>query len=161
MPKQISTTCRECRKFFGKKGKCPESKGLNMKTCRKFAKGRPFRPDFKGKVLNEIKFNPLEENAWIFWISDVTAMTMTWELDHNQYGHFRCFMIGVDDDGLITKQFTPRSKASAFLGEIVVKGPGQNDLWASYGHEDADQLDREGNVTNKPREVKLYPKRKD
>ena len=161
MPKPISTTCRECRKFFGKKGKCLESKGLSMKACRKFAAGRPFRPDFKGKILNEIKFNHTEENAWIFWISDVTAMVVTWELDHNQYGHFRIFMIGVDDAGVITKQFTPKSKASAFLGEIAVKGSGQNDLWASFGYEDEDQLDRERNVINKPREVKIYPKRED
>lgn len=160
MPK-ITSTCRECRKFFGKRGKCPDAKQLSQKACRKFAAGRPFRPDFKGKVLNEVKFNPLEENAWIYWISDVMAMVMTWELDHNQYGHFRIFMIGVDDNGIVTKQFTPRKPAPAFLGEVVVKGSGQNDLWASYGYEDADQLDREQNVTNKPREVKIYPKRAD
>lgn len=153
--------CRECRKFFTVKGKCEKSKGLKRKACDQFAAGRPFQPKFSGKKLSEVKFDPKKNQAWSFWINDTDVLVLAWQVDHNDYGHFRTYMMALDDQGVITKQFTAKQSAPAFAGEVVVKGPGQNDVWASFGFEDRDIQDSEGNVTNKPREVKIYPRRRD
>jgi len=132
-----------------------------MSACGDFKAGRPFAPKFRGTKPQDLKFDPEKPAAWSFWISDHQVMMMAWELDHNQYGHFRCFMMSMTDDGVETKQFAPGSASPAFAGEVVVKGPRENDLWRSFGHEDEDQFDMEKNLINKPREVKIYPSRKD
>jgi len=157
----VKKRCKEC-KFFATQGpRCPLSTGLNMVACDKFKEGRPYRPAFHGKQINDIDFDPTQPSAWSFWVADNQALLLAWELDHNDYGHFRVFLLGFNDDGVINKHFTASQTLPAFHGEVVVKGPAENDVWASYGFEDADNKDAEGNVVNKPREVKIYPARKD
>lgn len=153
--------CRECRLFLGAGKRCEISKGLDAKACDDFKPGRPFAPKFHGRKVKEIKLDPQEPGAWAFWISDYQVLMVAWELDHNQYGHFRCFMMTLNDDGVETKQFSANVPAPAFAGEVVVKGARENDLWSSFGYEDDDEFDLEGNLINKPREVKLYPARED
>jgi len=153
--------CRECRLFLGAGKLCEVSKGLDAKACRDFKPGHPFAPKFHGTKVKEIKFDPTVAAAWSFWISDRQVMMMAWELDHNQYGHFRCFLMTVTDGGIEVKPFTSGSAVPAFTGEVVVKGAHANDLWRSFGYEDEDEFDLEGNLINKPREIKIYPARED
>jgi hypothetical protein len=154
-------TCNTCRSFYTSKGKCDKSTGLKMNACSTYAEGRPFQPKFNGKKLNEVKFDRTIDQAWAFWVNDTTVLILMWAVDHNDYGHFRVFMLGMDDNGVITKQYSAGTRAPAFLGEVVAKGPGLNDVWSSFGFEDADIVDHEGNITNKPREIKIYPSRTD
>lgn len=153
--------CGGCKLFLGRKGKCPDTAGLKMKACRRFKAGRPLAPRFRGALAKEVKFDPDKPAVWSFWINDRQVMVLGWDVDHNQYGHFRALLLGLDDQGLITKQFTADQQAPAFHGEVAVKGAGENDLWLSFGYEDADEVDHEGNNTNKPREVLLRPRRRD
>ncbi|KKM18745.1 hypothetical protein LCGC14_1662600 [marine sediment metagenome] len=154
--------CSGCRLFLRPDGSlCRDTKGLNHRACTEFKAGRPFAPRFHGHQAKEIKFDPEQPQAWSFWVSDQQVLLMAWELDHNQYGHFRCFIMTLTDDGVETKPFAPGSIGPAFTGEVVVKGSRENDLWRSFGHEDEDQFDLERNLINKPREVKIYPSRKD
>jgi len=159
---KLKDRCRNCCLFLSSEGKvCSTSKGLEATACEEFKPGPVFRPKFNGKQVKTLGFDAAEPTAWAFWIDETRALLLAWEVDQNQYGHFRAFLIGVDDEGVIKKKYTPRTALPAFFGEVVVKGPNSNDIWSSYGYEDADQVDTEGNITNKPREVKLYPQRDD
>lgn len=161
MPK-LKKRCRECSHFLNQKGaRCSLSTGLNMVACDKFQEGRPFRPKFNGKSVQEIDFDPEQSAAWSFWIKSDLVMMLVWDVDHNRYGHFRCFLLGLDDAGVVQKQFSEMKSAPAFMGEIVCKGLAENDIWSSFGYEDEDLRDAEGNLINKPREVKLFPRRDD
>ena len=154
--------CRNCRLFLDQHGVvCEASTGLDMLACKKFKAGPVFSPHFNDKPIKEIKFDSTTPGAWAFWIDETHALLLVWDVDHNQYGHFRTFLLGVDDNGVIKKKYTPHTALPAFFGELAVKGPNSNDIWSSYGYEDADEVDGEGNIINKPREVKLYPQRDD
>jgi len=153
--------CRDCRKFLGQGELCSRTEGLNGDVCEMFEPGKPFAPSFQGVPITEFEFDPTQPAAWSFWISSDQVMMIAWELDRDQYGHFRCFLMQITDDGIKQKQFTPTTSAPAFAGEVVVKGTNQNDLWNSFGFEDEDEFDLEGNLINKPREVKIYPARED
>lgn len=161
-PKQ---RCADCSRFInGRTGDvCPDSKGLLAaapKGCR-FRAGPLYRPKFFDKPVKNIKFEPAEPAAWSFWFNATDCLMVTWTTDHNDYGVFDCYLLGVDDAGLMTKTYTARGEEAAFVGEVVVKGAAASDLWASFGYEDEDMVDAEGNVTNKPRSVQLRPRRKD
>lgn len=159
-----STTaqCSSCRRFCSPVGTvCPDSKGLEYRACARYKKGHPFTPKIKGSSTRDVKFDPAVPCSWTFWISPHQVLLMMWDLDHNQYGHFRQFMIELDDHGVVKNQFTLRQSKPAFAGEIVAGGPRGNDLWRSFAHQDENQVDQEGNLINKPLELKLYPTRKD
>lgn len=160
MPKKAKR-CKECEFFAKPPGpRCPLSTGLEMKACKKFKAGRPYQPKFRGGKLQEVKgFDPEKTSAWAFWVSTTQALLVVWDIDKNNYGHFRVFLVGVGDNGVINKQFAENQNIPAFVGEVAVKGPGENDIWSSYGYEDDDIKDAEDNVVNKPREVKIFPAR--
>ena len=102
-----------------------------------------------------------EPIAWVFFTSEDQFLILSWEVDHNEYGHWR-FQLGALKDGKpVMKEFSPGVSLPAFYGEVKINGVGTNELWSSYGVEDPDVKDAEGNVINKPRDVRLYPKRDD
>ena len=101
------------------------------------------------------------ETAWAFFTSETHFLLLSWEVDHNGYGHWRLKLGGIEDGKPVVKEFGPGKKVPAFYGEVKVNGVGTNELWSSYGFEDPDVKDAEGNVMNKPRDVRLYPKRED
>lgn len=152
--------CSNCRLFLGSTGeRCERSEGLQS-TCKDHEAGHPFHPHFQDSPIDEIEFNPEEPGAWSFWIGEDQVLMLVWEIDHNLYGHFRIFMVELDDKGVVRKQFSVDTVAPEFSGSVSVKGPKGNDLWASFDCRDDDQIDGDGNVVNKPREVKVYPRRK-
>lgn len=161
MARKPKRTCQQCRDLFADGTRCPNSKGPTAAACKKFRPGRPYRPKFHGQRVQDVEFDPDVPQAFSFWHSDDQCLMLAWEVDHNGYGYYRLFLLGFDSDGVVTKKFTKRKKMPAFYGEVRVKGPGQNDLWASSGFEDPDATDLEGNTYNKPREVELLPKRND
>ncbi len=153
--------CRSCQLFCPTGRVCPESNGLDSKACSRFKKGHPFTPNVRGSKTRDVKFDPTKPGSWTFWLSSHQVLLMVWELDHNEYGHMRQFMIELDDDGVVMNQFTTRGTSPAFCGEIVAKGPRGSDLWRSFAHQDEDQYDPEGNLVNKPMELAIYPTRED
>ena len=113
----------------------------------------------RGKTAKVIRVE--DEEAWAFFTDEDQFLLLSWEIDHNGYGHWRLKLSAVEDGQPVTKRFSPNVEMPAFYGEVKVNGVGANELWASYGVEDPDVKDAEGNVINKPRDVRLYPKRKD
>jgi hypothetical protein len=87
------------------------------------------------------------------------ALAVAWDLDNHGCGFWRIQQIGLVDSALVTKELRRGEVGAAFYGEVSVVGAGNNDLYTSDGFEDADVVDHEGNVINKIREIRIYPKR--
>lgn len=87
------------------------------------------------------------------------ALAIAWDMDNHGYGFWRIQQIGLINGELITKELRKGDVGAAFYGEVSVVGAGSNDLYTSDGYEDDDVLDHEGNVLNKVREIRIYPKR--
>ena len=158
----MKQTCRECGLLFHGGIRCIESKRDDQKECNRFAAGRPLRPYSRGRPIQEIEFDPEEPHAWMFWTGDDRVLLMFWEVDDNRYGAFKLQQIGLDHNGVVTKQFrNDGAPQPAFYGEVIVHGSGANSLYSSAGFEDEDQRDFEGTVLNKPGSVQIRPTRKD
>lgn len=155
-------TCKECGLRFHGGLRCGDSKRDAQRACARFVEGRPLRPYHNGRPIKEVEFDPEESDAWIFWTGDNQAMLLFWEVDENGYGVFKLKQIGLDHNGIITKQFRgDEERQPAFYGEVIVHGAGANSLYSSAGYEDEDQLDFEGNVSNKPGSVQIRPTRRE
>jgi len=87
------------------------------------------------------------------------ALAIAWDMDNHGYGFWRIQQIGMVNGELVTKELRKGEVGAAFHGEVSVIGAGANDLYTSDGFEDADIVDSEGNVLNKIREIRIYPKR--
>lgn len=87
------------------------------------------------------------------------ALAVAWDMDAHGYGFWRIQQIGLVHGELITKALRRGELGAAFYGEVSVVGAGANDLYTSDGFEDDDVVDHEGNVLNKIREIRIYPKR--
>ena len=72
-----------------------------MLVCAQFKPGPVFSPRFNNKPVKAVKFESTEPAAWAFWIDESQALLLAWDVDQNQYGHFRAFLIGVDDNGVV------------------------------------------------------------
>jgi len=117
-----------------------------------------FAPRFKGKAAEIIDLSEKEHEAIALRISDEQALLVMWDVDESGARRFRIRMLGFDSNGRpIFKQFRQNEKATAFMGEIAIMGPGSSELWSSMGYEDPDDIDAEGNITNKPREIVIIP----
>lgn len=153
-------TCRTCTKLFTAKGRCGASGGLDTKACKKHRKGRPWTPQNQGEAATEVDFDPSEPKTFVFWFG-VQALVLKWRLDHNDHGSWTVQLVGLDDQGVIETNYTDDETAPAFHGEIRIKGVGQNDLFSSFGFQDPSVRDDDGNVINKPKEIKILPARDD
>ncbi len=120
------------------------------------------QPRFRGRPVQTIDL-PLEESTAIALRTGEGRMLMVMhDIDQFGSGFFRICLIGFDESGKpIMKDFSNAGETMAFFGEVSIVGPGNSDLWASMGYEDDDIRDEEGNITNKPREVRIFPKRDD
>lgn len=113
------------------------------------------------KVDHEVAIDPTEIVSVGIRVGNYLLLVRH-DLDEHKRGFFRIRLVGFDNSGvLITKEFTPGKFDAAFFGELSVAGPADADLWSSFGFQDMDQVDSEGNVTNKPRELRVHPKRDD
>ncbi len=160
IPKSKIKRCRDCRLLFFGGTRCDDARTDGKKACERFKKGHPFRPKYKGRLVKEIDFDPDESQGWAFWTAPRVMLLLLWEVDTDDRGCWKLLQLAFNDAGLVTKVLrADEPPTPAFFGEVLVKGSGGNDLWASTGWEDSDAADYEGNVTNKPREVHILPAR--
>lgn len=115
-------------------------------------------PRFHGVEADLFEIDPAEPAAVLIAIGDDKGLLVLWDVDDTGAGRFRIRMMGYEDGKPIRKQYVRGASTPAFFGEVAVVGPGSSEIFASMGYEDADVLDHEGNVTNKPREVCIIPK---
>jgi hypothetical protein len=87
------------------------------------------------------------------------ALAIAWDMDNHDCGFWRIQQIGLVNGELVTKELRKGEVGAAFYGDVSVIGAGSNDLYTSDGFEDDDIVDQEGNVLNKIREIRIYPKR--
>lgn len=117
---------------------------------------------FAGSDAKTIELDPAQKHLLTIQCHDDQFLAVAWEIDDSGYGYWRIRQVGVGDAGkIIKKELKPGKPAAAFYGEAAVVGAGGNDLFTSYGYEDRDQHDAEGNVVNKIQEVRIFPKRDD
>lgn len=166
MPRQVKKKCGRCKYLFTKysgNGECyyeEKSSGMNMPACADFKEGLPLVPTFKGKKAKVIAFDTKEAAAFVFQSSDRQLLALMWQPDKDSYGFWRIKQIGLSEkDGPITKQLTAEKEDTAFYGEASVIGARQTDLFRTDGYEDDDETDEDGNIVNKPVEIRIFPRR--
>ena len=98
--------------------------------------------------------------AWFFH-DGVIGLLLEWNVDAGHYGSYTVKLVGMSGDKPLTMKINARDEILEFHGDISVKGSGTNDLFASFGPDDANVLDHEGTVVNKPRCIVIAPKRND
>ncbi len=164
MPRQVKKKCGRCKYLFtkyGGKGECyykGVSSGMSMPACSDFKEGLPLVPIFKGKKAKVIPFDTKEPAAFVFQSSDRQLLALMWQSDKDGYGFWCIKQIGLSEkDGPIKKQLTPEKEDTAFYGEASVVGARKTDLFHTDGYEDDDARDEDGNITNKPVEIRIFP----
>lgn len=117
---------------------------------------------FGDKDAHVVKVDPNQKKLIVVQCQEDQFLAVAWDIDDAGYGFWRIRQIGCTPDGeFVKKELTPGKPAVAFYGEAALVGAGGNDLYTSYGYEDADEQDVEGNVVNKIQEVRVFPKRED
>jgi len=167
MNKKYKKTCGRCKYLFtryGKKGGCffdGKSKGISNKACKEYKEGIPLVPTFKGKKAKIIELkDPSKPEAFVIQTSDKQILALLWETEKDSYGYWRIKQLGISDKcGPILNQFSPEQEDTAFYGEVAVVGALKSELWRSDGYEDDNVIDEEGNIVNKPIEIRVYPRR--
>lgn len=114
---------------------------------------------FAGKSAKTVDIAADEKELIIIKHDAAQALAIAWDVDPSGYGYWRIQQIGVEEGRLVTKELRKGEVGAAFYGEVSVVGAGNNDLYTSDGFEDADSVDPEGNVTNKVREIRIFPRR--
>ena len=166
MPRPVKKKCGRCKYLFTKyagKGECyyeEVSTGMNMVACPMFKEGLPLVPTFKGKKAKVIAFDTKEATAFVFQSSDRQLLALMWQSDKDGYGFWKIKQIGLSEkEGPITKQLTPEKNDTAFYGEAAVVGARDTELYHTDGYEDDDVRDENGNIINKPVEIRIFPRR--
>ncbi|MFA5135258.1 MAG: hypothetical protein WC505_05770 [Patescibacteria group bacterium] len=106
-----------------------------------------------------LKHEP-EAAAW-FIHNGSAGLLIEWHAESGSYGSYSIRLVGIENEKPVIRKINEKDHVLEFYGEIAVKGSGNNDLFASFGPDDADQRDQEGTVVNKPRSVVISPKRVD
>jgi hypothetical protein len=133
---------------------------MAMLACPDFKEGLPLVPTFKGKKAKVVSFDTTEPNAFVFQSSDRQLLALLWQSDKDGYGYWKIKQIGLSDkDGPITKQLTVDKEDTAFYGEAAIVGARRTELYHTDGYEDEDTRDEDGNIINKPVEIRVFPRR--
>ena len=114
---------------------------------------------FAGNDAKVVEVSPTDRELVLLRHGECQALAVAWDLDNHDHGFWRIQQIGLVNGELVTKELRRGEMGAAFYGEISVIGAGSNDLYTSDGFEDDDIVDHEGNVLNKVREIRIYPKR--
>ncbi len=166
MPRQVRKKCGRCKYLvteYNGKGDCfheEASTGMQMHACKDFKEGAPLVPTYKGKRAKVVSFDPKEASAFVFQSSEKQLLALMWQSDKDGYGFWRIKQIGLSDkEAPVTKQLETSRKYTAFYGEASVVGVRMTDLYRTDGYEDDDVKDEDGNITNKPVEIRIFPRR--
>lgn len=164
----IGSKCSKCKYLYTNYGKAvgcyydeERSGTLTRKSCPRFKKGLPFIPRVDGKLAKTLQISPGKPAAFAIYTNPEHILLVTWHIGHDKVGFWKIRFIGIlPNGGIAPKQFSPDDIRPAFYGEVSVVGPENNsDLYTSPGYEDDDELDEEGNLVNKPSEIRIYPVR--
>ena len=162
--KKVSHTCENCIYLYarhGKKGPCwgIKTTKTNKRACRSYKEGKPFIPTFDKRQAKPIVLPDGEPQAFVLYTSNRQALVVAWTKDLTGRWHWSIRLVGMKPTGGLYRKLFEKDQAplAAFHGEIEVVGPGLSSLFSSFGFEDVDELDEDGNIVNKPREIKIYP----
>lgn len=119
-------------------------------------------PTFRGEKAKLVPMGEEGTQSFVFSCCDDQLLHLAWDVDLEGYGFWRARLIGLENGSPVKKAFrSEKPERVAFYGSVAVSGPAGNDLFDSFGFDDDDFLDHEGNVVNKPTEVLLRPYRED
>ncbi len=121
----------------------------------------PVVVSFGEKPPHNIQFDPEEKQAFLLSGHADHMLVVAWDVDEGGRGKYRIKVVGIEDGELIKKELEPGNASAAFFGEVSVVGAKQTDLWASFGYEDEDLKDADGNIFNKVKEIQIKPKGED
>jgi hypothetical protein len=124
---------------------------MSSKKCQ------PIEISFGGTDANVISFDPLERQAFVLAGVPGHLLVVAWDIDKAGFGGWRIKAVGVEKDEIITKEFETGKRSAAFYGDVSVVGASHNDLFTSFGYEDQDVKDEDGNVVNKVKEIRIRP----
>jgi len=113
---------------------------------------------FGEKEPHTINFDPEEKQAFLLSGHPDHLLVVAWDIDEAGHGKYRIKVVGIQSGSLIKKELEPGNESAAFYGEVSVVGARQTDLYASFGFEDDDLKDADGNVCNKVKEIQIKPK---
>jgi hypothetical protein len=127
------------------------------------AKLRQVAKDVTGQKPQVVAFGAETPTTWLLLPEGLpVGLLIQWQVDVNRYGQYHLTLIGCEDGAVPQKPLLRHGALlPAFFGDVSVRGSGRNDLFASYGYEDPDQVNEDGVVINKPQTVVLSPLRKD
>ena len=117
----------------------------------------PIEISFGGTEAKLIQFNPEEKQAFVLAGLPGHLLIVAWDIDQTGFGGWRIKAIGVNENAVVMKEFEKGKFSTAFYGDASVLGASQNDLYTSFGYEDEDVRDGDGNVVNKVKEIRIRP----
>lgn len=132
-----------------------------MPPHKKKQNGPPIIINFGDISQQTIEFDEKEKQAFVLKGPPGNLLVVAWDIEPNGYGYYRIKVVGHENGKLVTKELEPGNKKAAFYGEASILGANKTELYASYSYEDDDQIDGDGIVINKVKEVIVRPRRKD
>jgi hypothetical protein len=171
MLKRPTKTCGTCKNAFTeltKRSGCPNKhknkrSPKSKRVCKNYKVGLPLTPTYKDKKARHVKFNLEEPMAFAFHSGENHMLVLIWETTYDGYGYWRIKLAGIDveNEKILTKELTKGKEEYSFYGEVSIVGASKSELYRTFGYQDDDVKDAEGNIVNKPVEVKIFPLRKD
>jgi hypothetical protein len=128
-----------------------------MGSRKKARASTPVVIDFGDGAPRTIEFDPSLRQVFVLAGEADQMLVVVWDMDDAGYGFWRIKTLGVKNDKIITKEFEPGSSTAAFYGEATAVGAQQTELWHSFGFQDDDETNEDGVVTNKVKEIRVYP----
>jgi len=120
----------------------------------------PIVINFGGEEATPVEFDPDKRQAFVLVGYPGQLLVVAWDIDESGFGGWRIKAVGVEGDEVVTKEFEADKSAPAFYGDISIVGAAETDLYASFGYEDMDVKDEDGNVVNKAKEIRIRPVQK-
>jgi len=121
----------------------------------------PIVINFGGENAQHVEFDPTKKQAFVLVGYPGQLLVVAWDIDQSGFGGWRIKAVGVKKSGeLVQKEFEKGKPTAAFYGDVSVVGAAQTDLYTSFGYEDMDVTDDDGNIVNKPLEVRIRPVQK-
>lgn len=117
----------------------------------------PIIINFGGEEAQPIEFDPTKKQAFVLIGYPNQMLVVAWDIDQSGFGGWRIKAVGIDGETLVLKEFEEGKPTPAFFGDISVVGASNTDLYTSFGYEDQDISDEDGNIVNKPIEIKIRP----
>ena len=118
----------------------------------------PLVINFGGEEARSVAFDPTKKQAFVLEGYPGQLLVVAWDIDQSGFGGWRIKGVGVKKNGeMVQKEFEKGKPSTAFYGDISVVGAAQTDLYTSFGYEDMDMTDDDGNIVNKALEVRIRP----